>query len=80
MTRPVLFCFSFILHASGFLKAKEVIQMLGAALDGGYLDAEASKFLDLSMIAYVSETNNLKPLQRCVLCTSFFTKSVKMEH
>ena len=55
-------------HHSCYLKAKKVIQTLGAALDGGYLDAEASKFLDLSMIAYVSETNNLKPLQRCVLC------------
>ena len=55
-------------HHSCYLKAKEIIQMLGAALDGGYLDAEASKFLDLSMIAYVSETNNLKPLKCCVLC------------
>ena len=55
-------------HHSCYLKAKEIIQLLGAALDGGYLDAEASKFLDLSMIAYVSETNNLKPLKRCVLC------------
>ena len=61
-------------HHSCYLKAKEVIQMLGAALDGGYLDAEASKFLDLSMIAYVSETNNLKPLQRCVVPKESTTK------
>ena len=57
-----------VLHQSCYSKAKEVIKLLGAAADGEYLDAEASKFLDLSMIAYVSETNNLHSCKRCVLC------------
>lgn len=57
-----------VLHQSCYSKAKEVIKLLGAAADGEYLDAEASKFLDLSMITYVSETNNLHSCKRCVLC------------
>lgn len=55
-------------HKSCYSKAKEVIIKLGTALDEKYLDTEGSKFLDLSMIEYVNETNNLKSCKRCVLC------------
>ena len=55
-------------HTSCYLKAKEVILKLGAALDYGHLDREGSKFLDLSMIDYVEEKNDLNSCKRCVLC------------
>ena len=55
-------------HTCCYLKVKEIILMLGNALDKKYLDAEGSKFLDLSMIDYVEETNNLKVCNRCMLC------------
>lgn len=55
-------------HKNCYLKAKEVILKLGIAWDEKYLDMEGSKFLDLSMIDYLSETNNLKSCKRCVLC------------
>lgn len=55
-------------HKSCYLKAKEVILKLGKALDEKCLDTEGSEFLDLSMIDYVNETNNLKSCRRCVLC------------
>lgn len=55
-------------HTSCYLKVKEVILMLGTALDYKYLDCEGSKYSDLSMIDYASETNNLKSCKRCVLC------------
>ena len=65
-------------HTSCYLKVKEIILMLGTALDKKYLDAEGSKFLDLSMIDYVEETNNLKLCNRCVLCRN--KTSLKRSH
>ena len=57
-------------HASCYSKAKEVIGLLGYALDEGLIspDGEGSKMLDTAMVDYMYETNNLKAMKRCFLC------------
>ena len=49
---------------------KQVIALLGYALDQKLIniDDEASKMLDLAMIDYIWETNDLKSCERCLLC------------
>ena len=55
-------------HHNCVSKAKEVILILGNSLDCGFIDEEGSKILDLCMIDYVSEKNNLQSCKRCMLC------------
>ena len=57
-----------IRHSKCFARAKQVIMILGAALDYEYIDAEGSKYLDMTMIDYIVETNDLKSCKRCLLC------------
>ena len=56
------------LHAQCYEKTKDVILLLGLALDSGCLDPEGSKFLDLAMIDFLHETNRLNDCSRCLLC------------
>lgn len=55
-------------HSICYSKAKQAIVKLGSLLDKDCLDDEGSKFLDLCMIDYVYETNDLQSCQRCLLC------------
>ena len=47
---------------------KEAISLLGEALDKNYLDAEASKVLDWTMIDCLQTANKLNDCRRCLLC------------
>ena len=51
-------------------KAKEVISILGRALDENLslFDMECSEMLDLVMINYILNTNKLRDTRRCLLC------------
>ena len=51
-------------------KAKEVISILGRALDENLslFDMECSEMLDLVMINYMLNTNKLRDTRRCLLC------------
>lgn len=51
-----------------FESTKEVIYLLGGALDGTYIDEEGSKLLDWSMMDCIRETNQLNICKRCFLC------------
>lgn len=51
-----------------FESMKEVISLLGTALDGLYLDQEGSRLLDWSMMDCIRETNQLNVCKRCLLC------------
>lgn len=51
-----------------FTYMKEVILLLGNALDQNMLDAEGSKLLDWAMIDCISTTNQLHCCKRCLLC------------
>ena len=53
-----------------FVALEKAIQMLGAVKDGGMIDEEGTRFLDLAMIDYIRETNSLKHCRRCLLCHS----------
>ena len=55
-------------HASCLAKTKEAILCLGALLDKCSLDEEGSKMLDLCLIDYIYETNDLQSCRRCLLC------------
>ena len=55
-------------HASCLAKTKEAILCLGSLLDQFNLDEEGSKMLDLCMIDYIYETNDLQSCRRCLLC------------
>lgn len=61
--REVQYCMKHI-----YDKAKEAILLLGYALDYRFLDEEGSKFLDLAMMDYMRETNQLIDCRRCLLC------------
>ena len=49
-------------------RAREAILLLGTALDYNFIDEEGSNVLDVAMIDYLRETNNLNSCQRCLLC------------
>lgn len=53
-----------------YSKAKEVIGILGRALDENLslFDTECSEMLDLVMIDYMHNTNKLRDTKRCLLC------------
>ena len=51
-----------------FKPLEKVIQILGCLLDENSLDGEGNKILDIAMVDYIRETNNLKNCQRCLLC------------
>ncbi len=51
-----------------FESIKEVISLLGTALDEIYIDQEGSKLLDWSMMDCIRETNQLNLCKRCLLC------------
>lgn len=56
-------------HQLCYEKAKECIVSLGTVLDdSGKLDSEASHMLDLALVNYSTQTNDLSKLKRCVLC------------
>ena len=55
-------------HSTCYSKTKTVILLLGSLLDKDLLDDEGSKILDLSMIDYIYETNDLNSCKRCLLC------------
>ena len=47
---------------------REVITLLGDALDSYFLDPEGSKLLDLAMMDCMREANQLGKCKRCLLC------------
>ena len=51
-------------------KAKEIISILGRALDDNLslFDMECSEMLDLVMVKYMLNTNKLRDTRRCLLC------------
>ena len=51
-----------------FESTKEVIYLLGGALDEIYIDEEGSRLLDWSMMDCIRETNQLNICKRCFLC------------
>jgi hypothetical protein len=55
-------------HSACYSKTKTAILLLGSLLDKDLLDDEGSKILDLCMIDYIYETNDLQSCQRCLLC------------
>lgn len=55
-------------HSDCYAKVKQCIFALGTLLDKGELNAEGSQLLDLSMIHYAYETNDLRSCKRCLLC------------
>jgi len=60
-----------IKHKTCYSKAREVIGLLGHALDDGLVDkhgGEYSRMLDTAMYDYMFETNNLIETRRCYLC------------
>ena len=60
-----------IKHKACYSKAREVIGLLGHALDDGLIDqhgGEYSRMLDTAMYDYMFETNNLSETRRCYLC------------
>ena len=56
------------LHKKCYEKTKEVIGILGMALDNDCLDSEGSKMFDLAMMDYIHGTNKLNDCKRCYLC------------
>lgn len=56
------------LRTQCYAKTKECILLLGSGYDNGFLDLEGDQLLDLSMIDFVRETNNLNQCKRCLLC------------
>ena len=60
-----------IKHKACYSKAREIIGLLGHALDDGLIDkheGEYSRMLDTAMYDYMFETNNLSETRRCYLC------------
>ena len=57
-----------VLHQECYKSARKVIDLLCSALDGGFIDDEGSKMLDIAMIDYSRETNKLHECKRCLLC------------
>lgn len=57
-------------HSDCVAKAKQAIDTLGPLFDGGVLqsDSEGCQYLDLTMINYAYETNDLRSCKRCLLC------------
>ncbi len=51
-----------------FKSIEKVIQVLGSLNDESSLDKEGTRILDIAMVDYVRETNNLNSCQRCLLC------------
>ena len=51
-----------------FKSLEKVIRILGHLFDDHCLDEEGSKILDIAMVDYIRETNNLNDCQRCLLC------------
>ena len=47
---------------------KEVVYLLGGALDENYIDEEGSRLLDWAMMDCIRETNQLNLCKRCFLC------------
>lgn len=56
-----------------YSKAKEIISILGRALDVNLslFDIECSEMLDLIMINYMHSTNRLRDTKRCLLCREY---------
>jgi len=67
-----------ILKDECFLIMKETIQILGTALDLGYLDSEGSKLLDWAMMDCVRETNQLNLCKRCLMCRA--SRNLRRSH
>ena len=67
-----------ILKDECFLIMKEAIQILGTALDLGYLDSEGSKLLDWAMMDCIRETNQLNLCRRCLLCRA--SRNLRRSH
>ena len=67
-----------LLEAECFLAIKETIQILGHALDSGYLDSEGSKLLDWAMMDCIREINQLNLCKRCLMCRA--SKSLRRSH
>ena len=55
-------------HSSCYAKTREAIVALGRVLDFKYIDKEGSRMLDIAMTDYILATNNLKDINRCLLC------------
>ena len=53
-----------------FVNAEKVVRVLGYLVDTGHIDEVGRQYLDIAMIDYIRETNNLKSCQRCLLCHS----------
>ena len=66
-------------HSSCLEKAKRVVLILGSLFDKGELenDDEGRKLLDLSMIDYAYETNDLQSCKRCFLCRKWVKKLLR---
>ena len=65
-----------------YSKAREVISILGRALDENLslFDAECSEMLDLVMIDYMHNTNKLRDTKRCLLCRVYQGFSLDSEN
>ena len=61
-----------------FVIMKETIQILGVALDLGYLDGEGSILLDWAMMDCIRETNQLNLCKRCLMCCA--SKNLRRSH
>ena len=65
-------------HSACYSKTKSAILTLGSLFDKDLLDNEGSKVLDLCMIDYIYETNDLQNCRRCLLCRK--KKKLKKSH
>lgn len=63
-----------------FGRMKEVIGLLGTALDQLYLDEEGSRILDWTMMDCIRETNRLNLCHRCLLCRQLVHKELRRSH
>ena len=61
-----------------FVNAEKAVRTLGSLVDSGHIDDEGTQYLDLAMVDYIRETNNLKSCQRCLLCHSW--KKLQSSH
>lgn len=68
----------FVDKTQEFAYAKKVVTTLGPLVDNGHIDDEGIQYLDLAMVDYIRETNNLKICQRCLLCHSW--KKLQSSH
>lgn len=67
-----------LLEAECFTAIKETIQILGSALDSGFLDSEGSKLFDWAMMDCIREMNRLNLCKRCLMCRT--SKNLRRSH